>query len=127
MEFECTEETDLILIHSNKLNYTKLDNVHLARLTSVNSEVKAPSIKNSWLQNVTQYLVLQLDVKLIKDHKYHLETKFQGELANDLGGFYRSEYMEDGIKKYVFIDLEISRGQKSVTCSKQQQTIRNKL
>uniref|UniRef100_A0AAQ4S6F2 Aminopeptidase n=1 Tax=Gasterosteus aculeatus aculeatus TaxID=481459 RepID=A0AAQ4S6F2_GASAC len=118
VEFECTEETDLILIHSNKLNYTKLDNVHLARLTSVNSEVKAPSIKNSWLQNVTQYLVLQLDVKLIKDHKYHLETKFQGELANDLGGFYRSEYMEDGIKKYVFIDLEISRGQKSVTCSK---------
>ncbi|XP_077938220.1 aminopeptidase N-like isoform X1 [Gasterosteus aculeatus] len=101
VEFECTEETDLILIHSNKLNYTKLDNVHLARLTSVNSEVKAPSIKNSWLQNVTQYLVLQLDVKLIKDHKYHLETKFQGELANDLGGFYRSEYMEDGIKKVV--------------------------
>ncbi|KAL6107437.1 anpep [Pungitius sinensis] len=101
VEFECTEETDLILIHSNKLNYTKLDNVNMARLTSVNSEVKAPSIKNSWLQNVTQYLVLQLDGKLIKDHKYHLETKFQGELADDLGGFYRSEYMEDGVKKVV--------------------------
>uniref|UniRef100_A0A4W6F536 Aminopeptidase n=1 Tax=Lates calcarifer TaxID=8187 RepID=A0A4W6F536_LATCA len=32
---------------------------------------------------------------------YHLYTKFTGELADDLGGFYRSEYMEDGVKKVV--------------------------
>ncbi|KAI3371808.1 hypothetical protein L3Q82_024374, partial [Scortum barcoo] len=100
VEFECVEETDLILIHSNKLNYTKLDNGHLARLSSV-SEVKAPSIKSSWLQNVTQYLVLQLDGKLMKGHRYHLFSEFIGELADDLGGFYRSEYMEDGVKKVV--------------------------
>ncbi|XP_068459156.1 aminopeptidase Ey-like [Clinocottus analis] len=99
--FKCTKETDLILIHSNKLNYTKLENGHLARLTSVNSGVKAPSIKNSWLQHVTQYLVLQLDGKLTKDHMYHLDTKFTGELADDLGGFYRSEYKEDGVTKIV--------------------------
>ncbi|XP_054476641.1 aminopeptidase N-like isoform X2 [Anoplopoma fimbria] len=101
VEFECTEETDLILIHSNKLNYTKLENDQLARLTSVSSGVKAPSIKYSWLQDVTQYLVLQLDGKLIKDNRYHLDTTFTGELADDLGGFYRSEYKENGVKKVV--------------------------
>ncbi|XP_039989347.1 aminopeptidase N-like [Xiphias gladius] len=101
VEFESAEETDLILIHSNKLNYTKFENDHLASLISVNSGVTAPSIKSSWLQTVTQYLVLQLNGKLMKGHRYHLYTKFTGELADDLGGFYRSEYMEDGEKKVV--------------------------
>lgn len=100
--FTCTEETDLILIHSNKLNYTTLENKHLARLTSASSGVKAPSIKHSWLQSETQYLVLQLDGKLLKDHSYHLDTEFTGELADDLGGFYRSQYEEDGLIKYVY-------------------------
>lgn len=105
MEFETTEETDLILIHSSKLNYTILENGHLARLTSVNSGVRVPLIKASWLQSVTQYLVLQLDGKLMTGHRYHLYTKFTGELADDLGGFYRSEYMEDGVKKYVVFNV----------------------
>nr|XP_057931223.1 aminopeptidase Ey-like isoform X2 [Doryrhamphus excisus]XP_057931224.1 aminopeptidase Ey-like isoform X2 [Doryrhamphus excisus]XP_057931225.1 aminopeptidase Ey-like isoform X2 [Doryrhamphus excisus]XP_057931226.1 aminopeptidase Ey-like isoform X2 [Doryrhamphus excisus]XP_057931227.1 aminopeptidase Ey-like isoform X2 [Doryrhamphus excisus] len=70
-------------------------------LVSVDSGSKAPSILSSWLQKETQYLVLELDGKLKKDHMYRLHTKFTGELADDLGGFYRSEYMEDGVKKYV--------------------------
>lgn len=101
VEFKCAEVTDLILIHSNKLNYTKLENNHLARLTSVNGD-KAPSITKSWLEPLTQYLVLQLDGKLSKDHQYQLFTEFTGELADDLGGFYRSEYWENGERKYVF-------------------------
>uniref|UniRef100_A0A671V2U9 Aminopeptidase n=1 Tax=Sparus aurata TaxID=8175 RepID=A0A671V2U9_SPAAU len=100
VEFKCAEVTDLILIHSNKLNYTKLENNHLARLTSVNGD-KAPSITKSWLEPLTQYLVLQLDGKLSKDHQYQLFTEFTGELADDLGGFYRSEYWENGERKVV--------------------------
>ncbi|KAK1887476.1 Aminopeptidase N [Dissostichus eleginoides] len=96
VEFKCVEDTDLILIHSNKLNYTDS-----ASLTSFDSGVKAPSIKSSFLQSETQYLVLQLDSKLVKDHMYQLYTKFTGELADDLGGFYRSEYYEAGVKKVV--------------------------
>ena len=34
VEFECVRETDLILIHSNKLNYTTLDNTHIVRLSA---------------------------------------------------------------------------------------------
>ncbi|XP_054632557.1 alanyl (membrane) aminopeptidase b, tandem duplicate 1 [Dunckerocampus dactyliophorus] len=101
VEFKCAEETNLILIHSNKLNYTKYENNHLAMLVSVDGGSKAPSIVSSWLQTETQYLVLELDGKLTKDHMYRLHTKFTGELADDLGGFYRSEYMEDGVKKFL--------------------------
>ncbi|XP_029010285.1 alanyl (membrane) aminopeptidase b, tandem duplicate 1 isoform X2 [Betta splendens] len=101
VEFECVEETDLILIHSLKLNYTNLSNGLWATLTSVSPDAQVPSVKTTWLQNVTQYLVVQLDSKLTKGHKYTLATKFTGELADDLGGFYRSEYEEDGKTKVV--------------------------
>lgn len=97
MEFECVEETDLILIHSNKLNYTN-QNDHLALLTALGG-ADAPAITESWLVSKTQYMVLQLSAKLVNGTRYRLSTKFTGELADDLGGFYRSEYMENNQKR----------------------------
>lgn len=94
MYFRCVEETDLILIHSNKLNYTKQDS-QLAQL----SGSEAPTISASWLEPVTQYLVIQLNKKLVKGNTYSLYTIFTGELSDDLGGFYRSEYTENGKTK----------------------------
>ncbi|KAM4572960.1 aminopeptidase N-like [Odontesthes bonariensis] len=99
VQFQCVEDTNLILIHSNKLNYTRVDG-HLATLRSI-SGGSAPSISSSWLNPVTQYLVVQLNGNLMKDHWYQLHTKFTGELADDLGGFYRSEYIENGVRKVV--------------------------
>lgn len=99
VDFECVEETDLILIHSNKLNYTTHANGQMATLQSLNGNA-APSIKSCWLQQTTQYLVLQLDAKLQKG-RYSLDTNFTGELADDLGGFYRSEYDDGEGPKYV--------------------------
>uniref|UniRef100_A0A8C5D220 Aminopeptidase n=1 Tax=Gadus morhua TaxID=8049 RepID=A0A8C5D220_GADMO len=97
VEFECVEETDLILIHSNRLNYTVPENRHLG----VVNGVFAPGVRLSWLEGSTQYLVLQLYSKLVKGQRYRLYTAFTGELADDLAGFYRSEYLEDGVKKIV--------------------------
>uniref|UniRef100_A0A8D0AY27 Aminopeptidase n=1 Tax=Sander lucioperca TaxID=283035 RepID=A0A8D0AY27_SANLU len=68
--FKCVKETDLIIIHSNKLNLTSFEGHQL------NSPLKAGST-------------------------YTLFTEFVGELADDLGGFYRSEYKEDGVIKVV--------------------------
>ena len=95
--FECKNETDLILIHSNRLNLTTFDGHH-AKLTALNG-TEAPRLKKTWPEVSTQYLVIQLDSKLQVGTKYELFTDFVGELADDLGGFYRSEYMEDGEKK----------------------------
>lgn len=100
VEFECVKETDLILIHSNKLNYTTLDNTHIVRLSAPDGG-SAPNIKSTWLQPKTQYLVIQLYGKLTQGQKYLLYAEFTGELADDLAGFYRSEYEEDGVRKIV--------------------------
>ncbi|CAB1323360.1 unnamed protein product [Coregonus sp. 'balchen'] len=81
--FQCVKETDLILIHSNKLNYTKWDDGHLAKLTALGS-TPAPTIKKSWLQLTTQFLVLELNGKLAVGESYQLDTVFVGELADDL-------------------------------------------
>ncbi|XP_034142912.1 aminopeptidase N [Esox lucius] len=97
--FECKKPTDLILIHSNKLNLT-LINGHHARLTGLDGATP-PNIKDSWLQPVTQFLVIQLDGRLQAGNRYELYSDFTGELADDLGGFYRSEYFVGEIKKVV--------------------------
>ncbi|KAG8012294.1 Aminopeptidase N [Nibea albiflora] len=61
----------------------------------------APTIKSIRLQIKTQYLVIELTSKLTQGQKYQLYTEFTGELADDLAGFYRSEYEEDGVQKIV--------------------------
>uniref|UniRef100_A0A3Q3BS59 Aminopeptidase n=1 Tax=Kryptolebias marmoratus TaxID=37003 RepID=A0A3Q3BS59_KRYMA len=91
VQFECLEATDLILIHSNKLNYTQ----------TADGGSSAPEIRSTWLQLKTQYLVIELNGKLTAGQKYQLHAAFTGELADDLAGFYRSEYEEDGVRKIV--------------------------
>ncbi|KAI3377653.1 hypothetical protein L3Q82_008815 [Scortum barcoo] len=97
--FRCVKETDLIIIHSNLLNLTTFDGHH-AKLVGLNG-ASAPALKKTWLEVATQYLVIQLSSPLKANSEYELFTEFVGELADDLGGFYRSEYMEDGVKKVV--------------------------
>ncbi|XP_070772420.1 aminopeptidase Ey-like isoform X1 [Enoplosus armatus] len=97
--FRCVRQTDLIIIHSNKLNLTKFEGHH-AKLRGLNG-ASAPGLKKTWLEVPTQYLVVQLNGPLQAGSMYELFTDFVGELADDLGGFYRSEYMEDGVKKVV--------------------------
>uniref|UniRef100_A0A8C3JS93 Alanyl aminopeptidase, membrane n=1 Tax=Calidris pygmaea TaxID=425635 RepID=A0A8C3JS93_9CHAR len=88
--FVCKEPTNLILIHSNKLNYT-MQGSFMASLEAVNGS-SAPHITKTWLVPLTQYLVVQLDGELQQNHHYRLSSSFTGELADDLAGFYRSEY-----------------------------------
>lgn len=95
--FTCVKETDLIIIHSNKLNFTSFYGHH-AKLSGL-GKATVPTIQRSWLVVKTEYLVLQLRRRLTVGASYVLHTKFQGELADDLEGFYRSEYVEDDVKK----------------------------
>ncbi|XP_051978899.1 aminopeptidase N-like isoform X3 [Xyrauchen texanus] len=97
--FKCVQETDLILIHSNKLNLTSTDG-YQARLLGLGTTV-VPTIQKTWMQETTQYLVIELKSKLKPGDFYALYTEFVGELADDLAGFYRSEYNENGVKKIV--------------------------
>ncbi|KAM8895416.1 aminopeptidase N-like isoform 1-T3 [Spinachia spinachia] len=95
----CVKETDLIIIHSNKLNLTSLHGHH-ATLTGLGG-ASAPAVHRSWLVVKTEYLVIQLRSRLAVGASYVLYTEFTGELADDLEGFYRSEYTEDGVRKVI--------------------------
>ncbi|NWY49126.1 AMPN Aminopeptidase, partial [Sylvia atricapilla] len=97
--FLCEEATDLILIHSNKLNYSMQGSFH-ATLQAVNGGT-APAISRTWLETSTQYLVVQLASSLQQGQRYRLSSSFTGELADDLAGFYRSEYTDESGNKQV--------------------------
>ncbi|NWI25638.1 AMPN Aminopeptidase, partial [Sula dactylatra] len=98
--FLCVNATDLILIHSNKLSYTMQGSFHTS-LQAVDGS-RAPSISKTWLEPSTQYLVVQLNGMLQQGQRYRLFSIFTGELADDLAGFYRSEYVDEfGVKKVV--------------------------
>ncbi|XP_061591376.1 aminopeptidase Ey-like [Cololabis saira] len=97
--FRCVEETDLVIIHCNKLNLTRQGG-QLAALRGLGAHA-APATRRSWLVEKTDYLVLQLRGRLAAGASYLLQTEFTGELADDLEGFYRSEYVEDGVRKVV--------------------------
>ncbi|XP_066503247.1 aminopeptidase Ey [Hoplias malabaricus] len=113
--FTCEKETDLIIIHCHKLNLTLFDGHH-AKLLGIQGAT-APAIKKTWFQLETQYLVLQLKGTLKPNKVYWLHTKFRGELADDLEGFYRSEYEDDGVKKVVAItQMQATYARKAFPC-----------
>ncbi|XP_020820815.1 aminopeptidase N [Phascolarctos cinereus] len=115
VRFLCKEETDVIIIHSNKLNYTMKDGYHVS-LKGVNGS-QPPQIDSTELVTTTQYLVVHLQSKLVVGHHYEMESTFVGELADDLAGFYRSEYTEDGVNKVLATtQMEAPYARKSFPC-----------
>lgn len=97
VRFTCKEATNVIIIHSKKLNYTT-KGAHKVVLRAL-GDTPAPDIDKTELVERTEYLVVHLQGSLVKDSQYEMDSEFQGELADDLAGFYRSEYMENGNKR----------------------------
>lgn len=95
--FRCVKETDLILIHSSKLNLSLLEGHH-AVLRGLDG-APTPGLSRTWLEVSTEYLVVQLSGPLVAGSSYQLHTQFAGELSDNLAGFYRSEYTIDGEKR----------------------------
>ncbi|NXD65362.1 AMPN Aminopeptidase, partial [Eolophus roseicapillus] len=113
--FVCMKATDLILIHSKNLNYTLQGSFH-ASLQAVDGS-SVPSISRTWLQPTTQYLVVQLGSPLQQGQRYRLFSIFTGELADDLAGFYRSEYMdESGTKVVATTQMQAADARKAFPC-----------
>ncbi|XP_026071988.1 aminopeptidase N-like [Carassius auratus] len=98
--FTCVKETNLIIIHSNKLNLTLTSEKHHATLSGLGG-TSAPGILKTWFQTQTQFMVIQLKEKLQVGKSYWLYMEFHGELSDDLEGFYKSQYTENGVKKVV--------------------------
>uniref|UniRef100_A0A8C3WP81 Aminopeptidase n=1 Tax=Catagonus wagneri TaxID=51154 RepID=A0A8C3WP81_9CETA len=115
VRFVCKEPTDIIIIHSKKLNYTHTQG-HMAVLRGVEGS-QAPEIDRTELVELTEYLLVHLKGSLQPGSKYELETIFQGELADDLAGFYRSEYTEGNVKKVLATtQMQSTDARKSFPC-----------
>ncbi|XP_053573658.1 aminopeptidase Ey-like [Bombina bombina] len=113
--FLCKEATNLVVIHSNKLNYTLQSRFH-AVLKNEETGSNVPLIR-TFLEVPTQYLVVQVDGNLQPGKNYSLHTVFKGELADDLAGFYRSEYVEDGVTKIIATtQMQAPDARKSFPC-----------
>uniref|UniRef100_A0A8C5M2Z4 Aminopeptidase n=1 Tax=Leptobrachium leishanense TaxID=445787 RepID=A0A8C5M2Z4_9ANUR len=94
--FTCVKATNLVIIHSNKLNFTTDPKALLK--DSAGNNLTVSQIHEVPL---TQYLVLHAANSLEVNKNYSVYTEFVGELADDLAGFYRSEYVEDGETKII--------------------------
>ncbi|GAB1292240.1 Aminopeptidase N [Apodemus speciosus] len=115
VRFTCNETTDVIIIHSKKLTYT-LKGEHRVALRAL-GDIPAPGINRTELVERTEYLVVHLQGTLVKGQQYEMDSEFQGELADDLAGFYRSEYMEGDIKKVVATtQMQAADARKSFPC-----------
>ncbi|XP_059035982.1 aminopeptidase N isoform X2 [Mustela lutreola] len=115
VRFLCNEPTNVIIIHSKKLNYTNIEGQRVA-LRGVGG-IQAPAIDRTELVELTEYLVVHLREPLQVNSQYEMDSKFQGELADDLAGFYRSEYMENGVKKVIATtQMQAADARKSFPC-----------
>ncbi|XP_018426986.1 PREDICTED: aminopeptidase N-like [Nanorana parkeri] len=91
--FRSVTPTNLVIIHSNRLNYTNI-------VLKDNAD-RDITINSNFIVQRTTYLVLQLAQSLQSGNTYKLHTEYIGELADDLAGFYRSEYVEDNTTKII--------------------------
>ncbi|XP_007943359.1 aminopeptidase N [Orycteropus afer afer] len=111
VRFTCVEPTNVIIIHSKKLNYTSQ-----VTLKGVGGS-QAPEIDRTELVVPTEYLVVHLKGSLVANGQYEMYSEFEGELADDLAGFYRSEYMEGDVKKVVATtQMQAADARKSFPC-----------
>uniref|UniRef100_A0A9L0SI61 Aminopeptidase n=1 Tax=Equus caballus TaxID=9796 RepID=A0A9L0SI61_HORSE len=115
VRFTCNEPTDVIIIHSKQLSYTTTEE-HRVVLRGVGG-AQPPDIDRTELVELTQYLVVHLKGPLEAGSLYEMDTKFQGELADDLAGFYRSEYMDGDVRKVLATtQMAPSDARKSFPC-----------
>ncbi|KAG8516327.1 Aminopeptidase N, partial [Galemys pyrenaicus] len=115
VRFTCNESTNVIIIHSKKLNYTEVGGQRVVLRALDGSQ--PPAIERTELVEVTEYLVVHLQGQLQAGREYEMDSMFVGELADDLAGFYRSEYVEDGIKKVVATtQMQAPDARKSFPC-----------
>uniref|UniRef100_A0A8C8IEG0 Aminopeptidase n=1 Tax=Oncorhynchus tshawytscha TaxID=74940 RepID=A0A8C8IEG0_ONCTS len=84
--FRCVENTKTIVLHSKEQNVTavKVTDLDKGKIIKVDNTIL--------YSNESNFLEIGLDSVLVKDGNYSLFTAFEGELLDDLAGFYMSSY-----------------------------------
>lgn len=77
-----------ITLHHRQLTIKDIN----LKLSETNTDI---ILKDSYFIPEREFLVIPIDGNLEKDTKYELEIKYQGTLRGDMGGFYRSSYIDE--------------------------------
>uniref|UniRef100_A0A8C7DQE4 Aminopeptidase n=1 Tax=Oncorhynchus kisutch TaxID=8019 RepID=A0A8C7DQE4_ONCKI len=98
--FRCVENTKTIVLHSKEQNVTavKVTDLDKGKIIKVDNTIL--------YSNESNFLEIELDSVLVKDGNYSLFTAFEGELLDDLAGFYMSSYKkgpsrEDDTERFI--------------------------
>jgi len=100
IDLECKGETDRIVLHSADITVD-------ATSVKVFDQVKNQNIvvKGVEYDKEVNFLIIELALKdkgkLRKGYNYTLSMAFTGRLNDELRGFYRSSYIEEGVEKYL--------------------------
>ncbi|OAD60663.1 Aminopeptidase 1 [Eufriesea mexicana] len=98
------ETTDTVVVHSDGLRILE-EEVDLYRVKTVN-ELQIPYIREPIMCQVydpeRQFYVIKTE-KELEPNEYVLSIKFLGEIRDDVFGFYRSFYVENGEKKWMAV------------------------
>ncbi|XP_078253150.1 aminopeptidase Q-like [Rhinoraja longicauda] len=89
----CSDETEVILLHSHELTYTGVA-IGAGPLPS-------PAILCTWLAVENDYLVIELNGTLVAGQNYTIQANYSGKLADNPNGLFISDYQEWGVNKTV--------------------------
>ncbi|CAK8674728.1 unnamed protein product [Clavelina lepadiformis] len=99
VDFTVKNATSYIIIHSNKLNYSEVI------VKEIETGMEQSSSFSTYEPN--QFLVVEMSTKLVVGKNYTLSTVFMGELADDLGGLYRSSYTNEAKESIVIATTQM--------------------
>jgi aminopeptidase N len=98
-------------LHAHRLNI-KSTNVYANNAPMTNIILGSNNYDNE-----TQLLTISLSQELVTGRDYFVEVEYTGSMDEDMQGFYRSYYMENGIKKWLgSTQLEQTHARRLLPC-----------
>ncbi|KAL3885521.1 hypothetical protein ACJMK2_025573 [Sinanodonta woodiana] len=97
IHFKCVEDTDKIVLNSNKLSITDGSVI----VGALSQGVKSPAYINHTEDKFWQFLTVHVNGVFLKGNEYFIQMVFTGPLRIDFAGLYLSSYTENGLKRYM--------------------------
>lgn len=104
LQIECLKPTNIIKVHARNLKFTE-NKVTVER--TIKDEKKEITLKvlGTEIDTENEFFVVKTNEMLDAGQIYLLHLPFQGELTEDLIGYYRSSYLDRGSNSTKYVKL----------------------
>jgi len=93
----CSDATNVIKMHAYDITIASKDDI---KVTLADSATVVPVDSFEISDDDKNFFTIQLGQSLEVAAEYDVEITYTGKLNEDLDGFYRSSYVEEGVTKY---------------------------